>query len=128
MKTGKITEIKQVKEWNGGNGVVYYHQLVMDNGDKIEIGKKSQLSIGDELNYEITDTSGQHEFSKAKNVNPDFQKTQPSGDNLKGIKIGHALNCASVIFSGAGSSVSDQQLEEMAIRIYRISDKLNNEL
>lgn len=72
MKTSKVSEVNEVKEWGDGDRKTFYHNLTMDNGDKINIGKKTQLTVGAELNYEITDTSGQHEFSKAKSVNPEF--------------------------------------------------------
>lgn len=60
----KVKVIQQVKEWAGNNGTVYYHNVEMENSDKINIGRKKQLEIGDELSYEIID-SGQ-EYNKAK--------------------------------------------------------------
>ena len=125
MKTSKVKTIQEVKEWGEGDRKTYYHNLEMDNGDKINIGKKARLEVGAELHYEIIGDE-QHEYRKAKTVNPEFNKQ--STDNLKGIKIGHALNCASVLFSGAGDSITDDQIEALATRIYRISEKMNNEL
>ena len=61
----KIKEIKgEPKPWEGKNGTVYYHNLVMDNGDKINIGKLKPLSVGEDLEYEITGDD-QQEFRKA---------------------------------------------------------------
>ena len=75
MRTSKIQEIKEIvgdgEKWRG----VYYHTLIMDNGDKINIGKKSKQEVGTEMHYEVEE-SGQ-EYKKAKAVNPDFQD-QPS--------------------------------------------------
>lgn len=69
--TSKIKEVLNVNEWTGQNGTVIYHDLVMENGDKINIGKKSLQKIGWSLDYELTDEVGQHEFTKAKSVQPD---------------------------------------------------------
>ena len=73
METSKVKEIKEVKEWGEGDRKTYYHNLVMDNGSKINIGKKKQLSIGDELTYEITGDN-QQEFRKAKSAQKEFSK------------------------------------------------------
>lgn len=58
MKTAKVTEVLDVKEWNGPNGTVFYHKIRLDNGDAGTIGKKTSGSVkaGDTLNYEITET------------------------------------------------------------------------
>jgi len=56
MQKSKVATIIGCKPWNGNNGTVYYHDIIMDNGDKINIGKKKELAIGEELEYEITET------------------------------------------------------------------------
>lgn len=66
ITTSKIQEIKSVKPHNGAHGTIFYHHLVMDNGDKIDIGKKSECKIGWELTYEIIGDPSQQEFTKAK--------------------------------------------------------------
>jgi hypothetical protein len=81
MKTSKIEKIDSVKEWAGQNGTVYYHLLEMENGDKINLGKKKHLAIGEELTYEVTD-SGQ-EYNKAKTVMPMQQGF--NGSKFKGV-------------------------------------------
>jgi len=68
-KTSKIKKVVNIKEWKGGNGVVFYHNLEMENGDKINLGKKKECQIGWDLTYEITDT--QQEYNKAKAVQPE---------------------------------------------------------
>jgi hypothetical protein len=43
----------------------------MDNGDKINIGKKKKLETGTELTYELTGgADDQQEYKKAKSVQP----------------------------------------------------------
>ena len=66
VKTAKILEVRNVSPWNGPNGTLYYHHLVLDNGDKIDIGKKTEMKTGWEVTYSITGDPGQHEFTKAK--------------------------------------------------------------
>lgn len=63
----KIKEVVSVKPHTGNFGTTQYHCLVMENGDKINIGKKTIQQVGWELNYEITET-GQQEFNKAKSI------------------------------------------------------------
>ena len=69
MKTSKIKEVKNVSDPYGKYQTIY-HKLIMENGDKIDIGKKKEQQVGWELTYEIIE-EGQHEFNKAKAVAPD---------------------------------------------------------
>lgn len=80
MTTSKIKSINEIKEWAGAKGTVYYHNLEMENGDKINIGKKNELKVGDEITYEIVEF-GQQEYQKSKSVQPQqnsggYQKDQ----------------------------------------------------
>ena len=44
IKTAKISKVNNKKEWQGPKGTIIYHDLIMDNGDKINIGKKKDQS------------------------------------------------------------------------------------
>jgi len=66
MKTSKIKQIVSTKDYKNAFGTTIYHQLVMENNDKIEIGKKKLQQVGWELTYEITDDG--FEYQKAKGV------------------------------------------------------------
>lgn len=89
MKTSKIKRIESVKEWGEGDRRTLYHSVEMENGDKINIGKKKTMNMGDELNYEIVDTG--QEYNKAKSVTPDYDNqtslrppnTPKSQDNVQ---------------------------------------------
>lgn len=72
----KIKEIIETKEWTGQNGLVIYHSLLMENGDKINIGKKKPQQVGWELDYEIFDTS--QEYNKAKGIMKEGQSFTPN--------------------------------------------------
>jgi hypothetical protein len=83
MKTSKIKEVVSVSEPYGQYKVLY-HKLIMENGDKLDIGKTKKQEVGYELTYEFTGDLGQHEFTKAKSVNPmqeQFNKSDNKNDN-----------------------------------------------
>lgn len=70
MITSKIKSIDRVTILEGQHGTTFYHNLQMENGDKINIGKKKEQSIGWELTYEFTQDKGEREYTKAKAVQP----------------------------------------------------------
>ena len=75
MKTSKIKTVVSIKPHKNGYGETFYHNLEMENGDKINIGKKKEQKVGWELSYEITE-QGQQEYNKAKAVAPEsFNKS-----------------------------------------------------
>ena len=54
----------------------------MENGDKIDIGKVKKQEVGNELTYEIIGDIGQHPFTKAKSVNPNWNNNN-NNNNFK---------------------------------------------
>lgn len=60
-KKSKIKSCRFVSEWAGQNGVVYYHEIELENGDKGQIGTKEKnpdkLAVGQELSYTIESSS-----------------------------------------------------------------------
>ena len=60
-KTSKIKSCRFVSEWTGQNGVVYYHEIELENSDKGQIGTKERmpdkLNVGNELTYTIESTT-----------------------------------------------------------------------
>lgn len=60
-KKSKIKSCRFVSEWAGQNGIVYYHEIELDNGDKGQIGTKDKMpdkiQVGQELTYTIESTS-----------------------------------------------------------------------
>ena len=85
MKTSKIKEVVNVGEPYGQYKVLY-HKLIMENGDKLDIGKTKKQEVGYELTYEFTGDLGQHEFTKAKSVNPmqeQYNKSYQNKDDNK---------------------------------------------
>jgi len=75
MKTSKIKTVVSIKPHKNSYGETFYHNLEMENGDKINIGKKKEQQEGWGLTYEITE-QGQQEYNKAKAVAPEsFNKS-----------------------------------------------------
>lgn len=72
MKTSKIKTVVNSKEWSNNGKTIIYHNLEMENGDKINIGKVKLQQVGWELTYEVTE-QGQQEFNKAKAVQKEQQ-------------------------------------------------------
>jgi hypothetical protein len=72
MKTSKIKEVVSMKPHENSFGITLYHSLLMENGDKINIGKKKEQLVGWELTYEIVE-EGQQEYNKAKAVQKEQQ-------------------------------------------------------
>jgi len=142
MKTSKVTQVVSVKPWTSTNGTIQYCRCVMENGDKIEIGKKKPVEVGWELTYEITGDAGQ-EYTKAKAVQPEQAPSSNQGtqaprtafvDNTKGMKIGHAITNAVNLHVALGSFPNNSKddmmssIKEYAKMIYQISEELNQEL
>jgi hypothetical protein len=75
----KIKKVVSKKPHTNNYGTTIYHNLEMENGDKINIGKKKEQQIGWELNYEIVET-GQQEYNKAQTIKEDnFTSNNPGG-------------------------------------------------
>jgi hypothetical protein len=105
MKTSKIKSVDEVKTWGDGQRKTYYHNLTMENGDKINIGKKKEQQVGWELTYEITDTS--QEWNKAKAVNPNQATTTPlSGKNNDQIGRLACIKASAEFYAQSTASVS----------------------
>jgi hypothetical protein len=67
IKKGKIVKVHLLNEPTGQYNVIYQH-LELDNGDKIDIGKKAAQQVGWTVDYKLTGDAGQYEFTKAKSA------------------------------------------------------------
>lgn len=127
-----IKEIHSINEYNGQHGTIYYHHLEMENGDKIDIGKKKKMMVGWTIDYEITGDAGQHEFTKAKTAKSEERPTKKD-DYTKGIEVGHAINnavnmiCAGVELNIKETSTNEEKIYEYAKTVMAISNRLKNE-
>lgn len=132
MKTSTVKQVTSVKSWNSPNGEILYHMLVMDNDDKINIGKKKKVEVGQELTYEIIGDVGQHEYTKAKSAKKEFK----GGFDSKGVEVGHAINnavnliCAGVELESvelAGYKNNEEKIYRYANMVMMIANKMRNE-
>lgn len=96
--TAKIKEVVRTKDYTGNHGTTIYHDLIMDNGDKINIGKKTLQKVGWELSYEIVDEQS-GEFMKSKSIKPEEVNGQsnytPSSSGLNVQNLIVAQSCIS---------------------------------
>lgn len=55
MKTSKVIEVLGAREFQGKHGAVFYHDIVLENGDAGSVGKKKSgaIAVGDTINYTI---------------------------------------------------------------------------
>ena len=115
MKTSKIKEVKRVSEPYGKFNTLYHH-LVMENGDKIDIGKVKKQEVGNELTYEITGDIGQHPFTKAKSVNPNWNNNNNNfkENPQKQEKIDRWAALGRSIEYLKGAEASEEELFEVA--------------
>lgn len=87
-KTSKIKQVINCKEFTSRHGDIFYHNLVMENGDKINIGKKKRMQEGFELTYEVIgdknpDGTYQQEYPKAKSVQSQQNNFKPQTGGFK---------------------------------------------
>jgi hypothetical protein len=73
MKTGKVVKCKFTKQWKSPMGaIVYYHDVVLDNGDMGTCGRAKEcpddMKVGRTIEYEMSDNKikfiSQHRESK----------------------------------------------------------------
>jgi hypothetical protein len=142
-KTGKLVSIEYKREFKGSGFVLYYHDIVLDNGDRGSIGltQMNSLKVGETLNYTIE--QGKFGFNIKRVFNSDnsgttnnySQQSQSSapqrqfgGDNKDvGMMVGNAITNACVLIAHGnwlpadGTPVSVDHVEAIAREICRIS-------
>lgn len=130
-----VVKVVQAKPFTNSHGTTIYHHLEMDNGDKIDIGKKKEVQVGDELDYEITER-GQQEYNKAKSVmSQPPQGTQNGGgfkdnsDNiLYQVCLKEAINVINIDGWGDNQEMSTKikYLTDIAFQMASLSkDRIN---
>lgn len=88
QKVSKVKTIEFKNEWTGDKGVVYYHNILFENGDTGSAGFKEKLpskaSVGSELAYELIESERGNKIkvlATGGNNNsyqkPGFQKPDP---------------------------------------------------
>lgn len=103
IKTSKVKEVVNVKPYTNNYGTTHYHLLVMENGDKINIGKKKELQVGWEITYEIIE-EGQQEYNKAKSAQPEntsFKSKKNTNNSVSSFALSYAKDwCLGIHHAG----------------------------
>jgi len=81
IKTSKVKEVVSAKPFTNSFGTTIYHCLVMENGDKINIGKKTEQKVGWELTYEVVDDGQEYNKAKSAKKEEGQQFTPSAGKN-----------------------------------------------
>ena len=133
QKTSKIKSVEFKSEWaNPKGGVIYYHDIEFENGDKGQIGKKEKnsLSVGDELTYTVESTPKGNKIKTVSNFTGGGNYSGKSKGGFKsdntGMMVGNAItNATNLVCHG---KVDIKDLESVAKRICEISMKLKKEI
>lgn len=86
MKTAKVKEIKEVREWKGKNGIIYYHNMVMDNNETISLGKKKKDSF-----HVWQEVSRTEEEKNGRKYQKEYKENTRSGKKQKPNNASFAL-------------------------------------
>jgi hypothetical protein len=119
MTTSKIKEVVNTNEWKSPTGkLIIYHSLLMDNGDKINLGKMKMQEVGWELTYEIIE-EGQQEFNKAKavqkeNVSFNSRSASPASNDERQTSIIRQSSLKSAVEYLKGAEASLEEVYEVA--------------
>lgn len=123
-KKAKIKTCRFVSEWQGQNGIVYYHEIELDNGDKGQIGTKDKnpekLQAGQELTYTIEATTRGNKI-KAVNTNQGGGFKKPMRDPKEQM-TSFAMSYAKDLVVAGKLDIKD--LEAGTKRIYNIMKSL----
>ena len=124
MKTAKITSINFSREWNNPKGgIIYYHQIEFDNGDKGSCGTKeklpAKLGVGTEHTYELVDGKIKLQMPQMNS----FGGGKPKDNS--GMAIGASINNAITLC--AHGIISKEKIEDTARWILDLSIKLKKD-
>lgn len=129
MKLSKVKSVQGAGTYDHPQyGTFYKYEYTMETGETFVANHKSQkpFNAGDQVEYEIKGTNDHGSWGKISKPKEEWKKK--GGGDLIGIKVGHALNCASVLLSGTKYIGDREQIKKAAKMIYEISEELNAEL
>ena len=142
-KFSKVKSVQGTGTWNTQQGqTMYRFDYEFEDGQKLQANHtepNNHLNVGEMAEYEVKRTHPTYGDSGSVKKPQEFPSGNTSGggrsgghsDNLMGVKVGHALNCASVIIApGSGDIPQGQEKEALkywARIIYEASNELNEE-
>jgi hypothetical protein len=129
MKTAKVESVGQhIREWpNPKGGSIYYHEIVLDNGDHGSIGKKQPhgIKVGDEITYTIEyDDRG----NKIKAVQPQFNGGFQGGakraqGSPASFALSYAKDLAVAVLERPNNTLT---LDDVAPQILGVAERFND--
>ena len=143
QKFSKVKSVQGAGTWQGNDGTTFYKfDYVFEDGQTLQANHKTSepmVAVGEMAEYEVTRTHPTYGPAGKVKKPQEFPSgnSAPSGgrsggDNLLGIKIGHALNCASVLIASGTQDIPQGQEKEAlkywARIVYEASNELNDEL
>lgn len=124
-KTSKIKSCRFVSEWQGQNGVVYYHEIELENNDKGQIGTKEKnpdkLNIGQELTYTIESTSRGNKIKAVSAGGGSGYKGKPQRDPKEQMISFATAYTKDLIVAG---KIDIKDLEPAVKRMYQVMKSL----
>lgn len=95
MKTSKVVEITNIKEWKWSNMTIFYITVKLENWEKITLGKRKKdwIVVGQSITY--TEEETEDGRKKYKEVRASFGKGSWGITNRQIAAIGGAIISAS---------------------------------
>lgn len=123
-KTSKIKSSKFLKEWQGEKGIIYYHEIHLENGDEGQIGTKEKspekLNVGQELTYTIESSSYGNKIKAVSQSSGGF-KGKPQRDPKEQMISFSTSYVKDLIVAG---KIDIKDLEPSVKRMYNIMKSL----
>ena len=121
MSISKIETVEFKNEWNGPNGVVFYHKVKFVNGDEGQIGTKeklpAKLAVGTEHDYTLAD--GKIKINQAQQGGFNAGAKAPfKAEPFEHKVAGFAMSYAKDIYV-AGKFLSFDEMYSEAERMYQ---------
>lgn len=118
-----INIIENQKQWQGNNGMIYYHEITFDNGDKGQYGSKTptceKFKVGDVADYDIEErVNGNFKNYTVKPVQQNGAGGfKPKQDNIISITAQSSMK-SSVEFHKNNPNAGHAELKETAEFIF----------
>ena len=127
MTTSKVKLITGTKVWKWPNWDVFYHSMEMENGDKVNVGKKTDnfFKVGDEINYDVVSTD-EYWVKKIKEIKEEFKKGWYTPVNPRITAVSMAMSYAKDLVVAGKVELKDLEVE--ATKIFDWMNKQINAL
>lgn len=125
-RTAKVRNIENIRKWAGPHGTIWFHEIMLDNGDQGSIGKKKEngIAVGDEITYTIE--ASEH-GNKIKQVfNPEANGVSGGQRSSRGSSASFALSYAKDVMVAAMPFHQEISTNQMIEATLVAATKFNN--